>query len=64
MDKNNLIQLTSGTILKVIDDGGFMSGHGFQFVRISACAHMAVGTIKGVSVDISLHRLTGGKHGQ
>lgn len=64
MNKDELKQLASGTILKVKDDGLYKSGEGFKFVRLDKSEHMAIGIISGLEVWISTNRLTGGKHGQ
>jgi len=53
----DLKALAGGTILKVVDDGGHMGGHGCKFGKLNEPPHTADVIIKGKVETISVERL-------
>lgn len=53
----NYLDLAPGKILRVINDGGFLAGHGAEFKRFVGHG-MAEVKIKGVIYWISIERLS------
>lgn len=56
MKIEDFAEIPAGQILRVVDDGGFMAGHGAMFKRLTVHG-MAEVKIKGAIFWISLERL-------